>query len=89
MGVLNVGPTLPGGIYDPTKTYVLKAHVEGTELKAKLWEPADPADPAADEPAAWAVVANPTAFTSGQFGIQATKEIFQFDNVSVQNPEGS
>ena len=66
-------------------TYTLKAQIKGTEIKAKFWAPADPNDPAADEPIPWDLIINDGTFTSGKFGLEALDNIFRFDNLSMAN----
>ena len=66
-------------------TYSLKAQIQGTEIKAKYWAPADPADPSADEPSTWNITVTDTDFTSGEFGVKSWDNIFWFDDISVQN----
>ena len=66
-------------------TYTLKAQIKGTEIKAKFWTPADPNDPAADEPIPWDLIVNDGTFTSGKFGLEALDSIFRFDNLSMAN----
>ncbi len=65
--------------------YTLKAQIQGTEIKAKWWQPADPNDPAADEPIPWDLTINDGTFTNGTFGVEATDQIYYFDNLSVSN----
>ncbi len=74
-------------------TYTLKAQILGNDIRVKLWQPADPADPNADEPAIWAlpnipggdVAVTDPDLTAGEFGVGATDQIFQFDSVTVTN----
>ncbi len=66
-------------------TYTLKAQIQGTEIKAKWWQPADPNDPAADEPIPWDIIENDGTFTNGTFGVEANDQIYYFDNLSVSN----
>ncbi len=68
-----------------TVTYTLKAQIKGSEIKAKLWAPADPTDPAADEPVAWNITVTDSDYPNGQFGLEAMDNIFRFDNISVEN----
>ncbi len=68
-----------------TVTYTLKAQIQGAEIKAKLWAPADPNDPAADEPVAWNITVTDSDYPNGQFGVEAMDNIFRFDNISVEN----
>lgn len=79
--------------------YTLKAQISGTDIRVKLWRPADPNDPNASEPVLWEIggggpdILNPlplvtdSEFTSGNFGVLAMDSIFQFDNVILNNPE--
>jgi Tfp pilus assembly protein PilE len=75
----------PSETYTTPGTYTLKAQVQGTEIKAKFWKPADPTDPGADEPLTWQVTGNHSSFTSGKFGVIAKDDIFQFDDLSLEN----
>ena len=83
--------TIPAITYDPTPTsiYTLKVQVVGSDIKAKIWKPADPSDPGADEPAGWEMEVTDATYASGQFGVEASDEVFQFDNVSLENPPGT
>jgi len=92
---LVIGKTVAGGdsnlaidtsvTLNDSTTYTLKAQIQGTEIKAKFWAPADPADPAADEPIAWNLTVTDTDFAAGLFGVEAWDNIFRFDNISVEN----
>ena len=86
---IDLAPTLaghtPGTVYDFAGTYVFKAQMKGTTLQAKVWRPADPLDPNADEPAAWALTRTETELTNGRFGLMARGDIIEFDDVKVDN----
>lgn len=81
--------TIAGGLV-PGTTYTLKAQIKGDEIKVKLWAPADPTDPAADEPV-WnaAYTVTDTDFATGAFGLIATDQDYRFDDVSLENAEAS
>ena len=65
--------------------YTLKAQIQGTEIKFKLWAPADPSDPSADEPSTWDLTFNDSDYTSGEFGVEARHDIFRFDDIVLEN----
>jgi len=69
--------------------WTIKAQINGNEIKVKFWKPADPNDPSADEPFAWLMTTTDSSFTSGRFGVEATDNIYRFDNYSVANAESS
>ncbi len=77
--------TGPNFAFADNTTYTLKAQIQGTEIKFKIWAPADPADPAADEPTAWDLPVTDTDFTNGEFGVEARDNIFRFDDISLEN----
>lgn len=81
----------PAAFADDT-TYTLKAQIVGTDIRVKLWKPVDPADPAASEPPAWELGGSVTpitdaSLTDGNFGVRARDQIFQFDDVFLDNPD--
>ncbi|QPJ64504.1 MAG: hypothetical protein G3M78_03460 [Candidatus Nitrohelix vancouverensis] len=59
--------------------YTIKASVEGDALKAKIWLATDP------EPASWDLEVTDSTYTEGKVGLMTTKNVMNFDNVSV-NP---
>ncbi len=78
-------------------TYTIKAQIVGDDIRVKFWKPADPNNPNADEPTKWSLpdvddtvnvelpVTDPD-INNGSFGLGATDNIFQFDDVKVTNP---
>jgi hypothetical protein len=56
----------------------------------KLWLPDDPNDPNVSEPGLWelggVIPVNDSALTIGDFGVIATDTIFQFDDITLNNP---
>ncbi len=73
--------------FNDFEDYTIKVQVKGNEIKSKYWEPADPADPAADEPNAWGIEVTDNTFNNGKFGLEASHDIFLFDDVVVENAE--
>jgi hypothetical protein len=70
--------------YDMNTPYTLKAQISGNEVRARFWEPADPADPAADEPPGW-LTGTGSGFLSGLFGVFADDNTFLMDDVILGN----
>lgn len=66
-------------------TYTLKAQIQGSDIKIKFWEPADPNDPNNDEPPLWSLEVTDATFASGTFGLAANRTYMQFDDVSLEN----
>ena len=73
--------------------YTLKAQILGDDIRVKLWQPADENNPNADEPLNWSLPntaggdapVTDTNIANGSFGLGATDNIFQFDDVTVTN----
>jgi len=70
--------------YDINTTYTLKAQISGNEVRARFWAPADPTDPAADEPPGW-LSGTGSGFLSGLFGVFADDNTFLMDDVILGN----
>jgi hypothetical protein len=49
--------------------------------RARVWEDGQP------EPAGWLGTDVTSTFANGQFGVMATDDIFQFDDVILENSE--
>lgn len=90
-----VGSTDTPAAFQDDVPYTLKAQILGDDIRVKLWKPVDPTDPNSSEPPAWETNwsingTNPvldTSLTQGDFGVLARDQVFQFDNVTVTNPE--
>ena len=71
-------------------TYTLKAQILGNDIRVKIWKTDDLADPNASEPPAWELggvtPVTDSDLTSGNLGLISRDPIFQFDDVSVNNP---
>jgi Tfp pilus assembly protein PilV len=91
--MVTIPGVVPGAFADDTN-YTLKAQVSGTDIRVKLWQ-SDPTDPKASEPTAWETNWNingvapvtDTSLTVGNFGVITQTPTFQFDDISVSNPE--
>ncbi len=69
--------------------HYIRVRVVGDDFKIRWWQPADPANPTADELAtAWQIEVTDagTTVTSGVLGLVSNRQEFLFDNVSAGPP---
>ena len=77
--------------FEQDTVFTIKVQVVGDDIRAKIWKPADPTNPGADEPTTWTLGGDTTPLTisdhaNGRFGVAGTSDAFQFDDIVVTNP---
>lgn len=79
--------------YSPNQMFRIRAQSDANALRMKVWLPANPASPDADEPDSWTVTAADDTQTASAVGIQSWRVVgntnadfpsFFYDNFSVE-----